>query len=346
MKLFLLLISLISNKNSDALIYTALNLAFQDDFIYSAEIFDTLISIDKTNPLPYVFKAGILDSYMLDHSTREKESEFYDVIARGLKVCKLAEKKVKTREDSGWVYFTYASLYGYRAVRKGRNKEYLSGLKDAYMAISYYKKIIRTYPKLYDAYIGLGTFHFALSELPRFVKWFVAPGDYREKALKEIKLAADSAKYSKIIAMDEYAWVLAYVRPSHKAIKIAESVVIMYPNSRSFLWTLAFTYRRRGYWWKVERTFLKLVPLTLKDQRSYYYSLTVLFYNLARAKYFTGKLDDASWYLDLAYFNLYFVKEKQPDREQMIKNMDRLKTWIERRKSWRSKHGERTSKNR
>ncbi len=85
--------------------------------------------------------------------------------------------------------------------------------------------------------------------------------------------------------------------------------------------------------------------MTLKDQRNYHFSLTILFYNLARAKYFTGKLEDASWYLDLAYFNLYFVKEKQPDKEQIIKNMDKLKTWIEKRKSWRKKHGERTFKN-
>ncbi len=345
MKLFILLITLVSSKNSDVLIYTALNLAYQDDFTHSVQVFDTLISLDKANPLPYVFKAGILDSYMLDHSTVEREDEFYDVIRRGLKVCKYAERKARTREDSAWIYFSYASLFGYRAVRKGRNKNYLSGLRDAYRAISYYKKTIKTYPKIYDAYIGLGTFHFALSELPRFVKWFVAPGDYREKALKEIKLAADSAKYSRVIAMDEYAWVLAYVRPSHKAVKIAEKVVKMFPKSRSFLWTLAFTYRRRGYWWKVERTFLKLVPMTLKDQRTYHYSLTILFYNLARAKYFTGKLDDAAWYLDLAYFNLYFVKEKQPDREQMVKSMDKLKTWIEKRKSWRRKHGKRPSKN-
>jgi len=327
------------NTRLDYSIFEALNLVYQDDYVFAEQIFDSLITKYPKTPISYVLKAGLLDAYMLDHSTNEWEPDFYRTIEKGIGVGKKSLKEARTREDSGWSYFSLASLYGYRAVRKGRHKSYLKALSDAYKAISYYKKTLRIYPELYDAYLGLGTFHFALSVLPRFVKWFIAPGDYREKALKEIKLAADSAKYTRIPARDEYAWVLAFLKPSRKAVRIAKSVVDSYPNSRSFMWTLAFTYRRRGHWWEVERVFKKLVPMTLKDQREYYYSLTILYYNLAKAKYFNAHTDDAEWYLDLAYFYLYFVREKMPDMDDVIKGMERLRKWINRRKQWRANHG-------
>ena len=336
---FLLIITLFTNSRVDLQIYEALNLVYQDDYVFANQIFDTLIEKYPRNPIPYVLKAGLLDAYMLDHSTNEWEPEFYRTVEKGIGIAKKGLKISRTPEDSGWVYFSLASLYGYRAVRKGRHKSYLKALSDAYRAISFYKKTLKVNPRLYDAYLGLGTFHFALSVLPRFVKWFVAPGDYRERSLREIKLAADSAKYTRIPARAEYAWVLAFLKPSRKAIRIAREIVDSYPNSRSFMWTLAFTYRRRGHWWEVEKIFKKLVPMTLKDQREYYYSLTILYYNLAKAKYFNAYTDDAEWYLDLAYFYLYFVKEEMPDMGDVKKGMERLKKWIERRKQWRARHG-------
>ena len=334
----LIIFSVFTNPKIDLQIFEALNLVYQDDYVYASQVFDTLIKASPQNPIPYVLKAGLLDTYMLDHSTNEWEPEFYSTVQKGIDVAKRGLKIASTPEDSGWVYFSLASLYGYRAVRKGRHKSYLKALTDAYRAISYYKKTLEVYPELYDAYLGLGTFHFALSVLPRFVKWFIAPGDYRERSLKEIELAADSSKYTRIPARDEYAWVLAYLKHSRKAVEIAKAVVDSYPNSRSFMWTLSFAYRRRGHWWEVESVFVKLVPMTLKDQRDYYYSLTILYYNLAKAKYFNTHTDDAEWYLDLAYFYLYFVRERMPDLEDVEKGMERLREWINRRKQWRAKH--------
>ncbi len=345
LNLLFLIFTWVVTPDLDRGIFQGIYLIYQDDFNYATMIFDSLIKKFDGNPLPYVLKAGALDTYMLDHSTREKENEFFKTVKKGIKVSRSALKNAQNSEDSAWIYFSLASLHGYSAIRKGRNKSYLSALKDAYNAISFYKKTISLNPRLYDAYLGLGSFHFALSELPRFVKWFIAPGDYRRKALEEIKLAADSGKYTRIVAKDTYAWVLAYWKPTKDAIKYAEEVVDSFPNSRSFWWTLGFTYRRRGYWWKVENVFKRLIPMTLKDQREYYLSVALVYFNLARAKYFTGKIDDSKWYLDLAYLNLYFVSEDQPELAETRKSFERLKNLIRKRKQWRKVHAKRITKN-
>lgn len=338
--MYLILIFLtFTDPRMDMLIFEALNLTYQDDYFFAVQVLDTVIKKFPKNPIPYVLKAGVLDALMLDHSTNRWEKDFYETVQKGIKVAQKALQTVKTAEDSGWVLFSLASLYGYVAVRKGRHKSYIKALGNAYKAISYYKKTLKVYPELYDAYLGLGTFHFALSVLPRFVKWFIAAEDYRTKSLREIKLAADSAKYTRVPARAEYAWVLAFLKPSLKAIKIANEVVDSYPNSRSFMWTLAFTHRRRGHWHEVEDVFKKLVPMTLKDQREFYYSLSILYYNLAKSKYFNTCTDDAEWYLDLAYFYLYFVREDMPDLSDVKKGMEKLKSWIERRKQWSVSHG-------
>ncbi len=344
--LFLTILAGIVTPELDLGIHTGIFLIYQDDFYYAREVFDTLIRDFSGNPLPYVMKAGALDTYMLDHSTREWEDEFFATVKEGIDVSKSAIEKAKSREDSAWIYFSLASLHGYRAIRRGRNRNYLSALRDAYSAISFYKKTLHLDPRLYDAYLGLGSFHFAMSELPRFVKWFVAPGDYRRRALKEIKLAADSGKYTRIVAKDTYAWILAYLKPTRDAVKYAEEVVDSFPNSRSFWWTLGFTYRRKGYWWKVEQVFKRLIPMTLKDQREYYFSVALVYFNLARAKYFTGKISDATWYLDLANLYLYFVNEDQPGLKETKKSFQRLRRLIERRKEWRGSHAKRIGKNR
>ncbi len=343
--LLIVLFASIITPELDHGIFTGIYLIYQDDFHFAIMVFDTLINHFPGNPMPYVMKAGALDTYMLDHSSRDKEKDFFKTIKKGIEISKSSLKIALTRQDSSWIYFSFASLHGYSAVRKGRNKNYLSALKDAYRAISFYKKTVSLNPRLYDAYLGLGSFHFALSELPKFVKWFIAPGDYRKKALKEIKLAADSGKYTRIVAKDTYAWILAYWRPTKNAVKYAKEVVDSFPNSRSFWWTLGFTYRRKGYWWRVEYVFKRLISMTLKDQREYYLSVALVFYNLARAKYFTGKIEDAEWYLDLANLNLYFVNEDQPGFDEARKSLERLKKLIQRRKQWRKSHAKRIIKN-
>ena len=70
--------------------------------------------------------------------------------------------------------------------------------------INYLKKVVAVDPNYYDAYFGLGLYHYYADVIPQFVKMVTAilgiEGD-RERGLKELRLAAENGKYSKAQAM-------------------------------------------------------------------------------------------------------------------------------------------------
>ena len=102
----------------------------------------------------------------------------------------------------------------------------------------------------YDAYLGLGIYHYLADVLPRFVKMlsFILgiDGD-RELGIKELKLAAEKGRYTKAEAMFFLGAIYVYrEREYQKAMGIWDELLQKYPENPGVLIHVGATYSRMG----------------------------------------------------------------------------------------------------
>lgn len=244
----------------------------------------------KDSPFGPLFYAGLCDIYMLDFSDDTKKKEFFKSLDLAIKRAnKIIEKgKNRDRRELAWAYFSKGSALSYKAMFYGRKKKLIKALYYAFPAHKALLKAVEIDSTLYDVYLPLGAFDYALTELPKFVRWISGVKDKRDEALNEMRLAADKGEFVKIIAQDALAWTLAYHRSFREAERISRNLVKRYPASRSFRWTLTYILRRSGQWRKAYLEYKKLLYLITKEQSDYPYCLAIAYMWLSRSEYFTA----------------------------------------------------------
>ena len=320
MKLILLIFLFYSNADLfkeplDSLLLKGLDFAYREKYKEAQAYFDLAIKFYPEHPGGYLYKAGLLDLYMIDFSTDDREEEFYKLVDIA------AEKARKMRRDHipedllALSYFFEGSAFSYRAVREGRKKKFISALKYGFKAVKLLKKSVELDSSLYDAYLPLGTYSYALSKIPRVLRWFLPDDGSREDGLKKIELAAKKAKYVKILAMDAYAWTLAYDGQADSAVKVAQKLVEIYPGTRAFRWTLSYALRKAGKWREAEKTHRVIFYLTVRDQKDYPYDIALSLYWLAICNYINGRKTEAIVHTDAALL----VLREAPDNPKVNK---------------------------
>ncbi len=272
--------------------------AFQEDFDGARRVFQEIVRQAPEDPLGYLLLTGLYDLYMLDYSVRDSEARFFQYAD----LCEARARPWLRDADPhkrAWGHFYAGAAAAYKAMRFGRNRQYLPALKHALRALKHLQAAVDLDSTLYDAYLGIGTYHYALSELPKFVKWIPGIGDKREQGLREIRLAAEHGLLSRYAALDGLAWVLAYDARPYEGIRIARRLVAEFPHSRTFRWTLAFAYYRAGKYRDALRTYEDLLYYSLPDHRNYPYNLAIILYWMAKASYNRGRYATAEEYLEV-----------------------------------------------
>lgn len=324
MTTFLILLLLESLPFAE-LIREGIEMGYRENYPLAESLLLEVTEKFPESPLGPLFYAGLLDLYMLDFSTDERKDDFFryldEAIERAEKMIK-GRKYVKGRELA-WAYFSKGSALAYKAMFYGRKRKFPKALYYAFPARKNLLKAVEADSTLYDAYLPLGTYHYAISELPRFIRWLTGSGDKRAQALKEMRLAASRSEFVRVIAQDALAWTLAYQRSFREAEELSRRLVSSYPESRSFRWTLCYVLRRSGKWREAKNEYKKLLYLVMRDQRKCPYCLAIAFLWVAKSEFFSMEREAAS---RDAYSGLVLTRKigRQKDKAYLLKNLN----WI------------------
>ena len=318
----------------DSLISDVLDFTFNERYAEARTLVDDYIRNFPQDPAGYLLRAALFDYYMLDFSTDRLERQFFLDLNKTERLSQKMLLRAKGNLDTlAWAYFYRGASRAYAAIRRGRKKKIVIALRDGIRALKDLKRALEYKPDLYDAYLALGIYDYAISEIPRYFKWLFflrKKEDRRQKGLEEIRLAAEKGLYMKIPALDVLAWVLAYQGRTREAASIAERLVEMYPESRSFRWTLAFAHRRGGRWKEAEKVYDEILYLVLRDQIDCPYCIAVSLYWCARTKYYLRKYREASVYADVAYGLLRLVPSSD-SKKSLKRSLLRLKKRLRRK---------------
>ena len=203
-------------------------------------LFEEANRIEPLYPRPYLGKAMIAFwRYIVSRHEDEKEEflRFAD------KTIDAAEKYEDRYGEEADVKLCLATIYGYRSFVYGRSRSYLKGAWDGKKSYDYFCDALKLDPKLYDAYLGVGLFHYFVTFVPKTLQWVIGvmgiEGD-AQRGIREIRLAAERGTYSKT----EAQYYLAQFLPWHEG-EFGESEKILtelhgkYPANSLITFTLS-----------------------------------------------------------------------------------------------------------
>ncbi len=177
-----------------------LHSAYNFDFDAANKSFAMASEVEPLHPRPYVGKAMILLWRCLLNKNEADQQAFFFLADRAIDA---AEKYQDQFGEDAESKLCLGTIYGYRAFVQGRAKSYIKAAWDGKKSHDYFNDALQLDPQTYDAYLGLGVFHYFLDFMPKPMRWVASlmgvSGD-AVTGIKEIRIAAQKGIYCKIEA--------------------------------------------------------------------------------------------------------------------------------------------------
>ncbi|MFH1893060.1 MAG: hypothetical protein ABIK83_10330 [Candidatus Zixiibacteriota bacterium] len=229
---------------------------FRDDYAQADSIADDLKSIYPDHPIGFVMQAAMKQSEMLDMEHFDFEDEFY-------KLLQFSEEKSEAIIDSvphdAWAWYCLGLALGSRAVYDARKGSWWSATRRGIKAKRAFTKCIKSDSTFYDAYVGLGSYHYWRTVKTRSVNWLPFIQDDREEGLRELNLAINKSLFSADFARNALMWILMDKEEYAEAESLAVQMQRKYPEGRKFLWGMAMARSKLGNYIGAEAVYTELI---------------------------------------------------------------------------------------
>ncbi len=214
--LFLVLISnsleLHAQRNIDNLVLKGLDDAYNFNWTKAENVFQNIIDKYPEDPRGYHYKARVYAWYYLSSKKDSAYQNFVDFSDTTIdKANALLEKNP---EDKNTLYIL-GSAYTYRAIVFAKAESYLDAIWASKKSESYLSEALKTDSTIYDAYLGLGLYNFAVGQIPSAFKWALnlAGINGNEKdGLSYLKIAAKRGTFAKVEAQYYLSQILSEVQ--------------------------------------------------------------------------------------------------------------------------------------
>ena len=238
-------------------------------------------------PQGYVYQAYITALfYALDQSNDSLAQKLEEQLQQAVEVAKDYKGRYN---DSAGSYFHLALANSIKALYYIIERSYIKGYWYGRKAKGDLNKVVEIDSTYYDAYIGLGLFHYYADLLPGFLK-FVAgilgfDGD-RVKGKAEIQLAAAKGYYFKVESEFLFHSIRYFLEGEKKnAFQALQKMYQRYPTNQGLGVMIAYHYRRTGYIRQCIEMCKKLIkeedpPMLPQITNLKYYNLAVCYYDL------------------------------------------------------------------
>lgn len=221
--------------------------AYDFRFASADSIFTRVSAIEPLHPRPYLGKASMRFWVYLLSKDEKSRDEFLTYADRTIGA---AEAYIDTYGEESDILVCLGTIYGYRSFAEARSKNYLTSAWDGKKSYDYFEKAVERDPANYDAYIGLGVYHYFSAFLPKTLQWIVSilgVTSDSDLGVRQVRMAAEKGTYSRV----EAAYYLAQFLPWSEgdftsSESIYEDLLRRYPRNSVFSFSLAVWQMRRN----------------------------------------------------------------------------------------------------
>jgi tetratricopeptide (TPR) repeat protein len=236
------------SDSTQQLIIEGIDFASTLKYEQAIRVFDKLIQREPENPRGYFLKSA---TYFWIFSTDMHNEAVGDTLKElSLQAIEVAENRVDKNEDDINALFYLGGSYGTLGRYYGANKSYLKAYWYGQKGKNYLEDVVEIDSTYYDAYLGLGIYHYLADVLPKFVKilsFILGVDGDRDLGIAELNIAAEKGTYTKSEALFFLGAIYAYrEREFEKAINIFNKLLEKYPDNCGALIHLGRCYASMG----------------------------------------------------------------------------------------------------
>jgi len=217
---------------------TGINLTVTERFDEARKIFQTMIDRDTTDHAAYLLLAGVWHGEMFDREDYSTRPKFDLLISKALS---LAKRAIAENRNPAWAHLTRGNAYAYIATLETKVGSWWGAVRKGIAAKDEYLEALKLDSTLYDAYLGLGSYHYWKSAKTEFINWLPLIPDRKDQGCAELRLAIDSSLFSGDLAANSLLWICLDCGQFDEAHAIATRLHREFPDSRLFTWGLAFS---------------------------------------------------------------------------------------------------------
>lgn len=305
------------------LINEGINATLNEKYLYANGIFKQIIKEKPEDPAGHFFLGALYQAEMMDYEGEFKEKEFYSELETAVK---LAGNRIKSRKETPWDYLYLGNSYGYMGIYKARKGGWWSAFKNTMKAKSAFKKAVELNPNFYDAYVGLGSYHYWTSYYTKSFAWLPFFADERKKGKEELALAAENSLFSRVAALNALIWIYIKEKNYSRAISLADSLQKVYPDGKIFLWALATACYEKYDWHKALEYYGLIKKRLDNNPAENYYNLIECQYRMADSYFNSGNFTGC---ILAAREALGYNLDKRT-RERQKENLNKIKELLDK----------------
>lgn len=265
----------------DSLLLNGLHYMYEERYSEAEKEFFSAINVDPQNPAGYFFISALYGLYMVDFANDSLEPQFYAYLDTTIFLSK--RLIYSTNSTSGLPWLWLGGSYSLSATYKFVNRGLLSGIPDGSKSINNFSIALERDSSLFDAYIGISSYDYLKYRFLSFMPWL-----RNNNWEAEIKLACDSSRYFRVVALATYSLLLNEEGRYLDACDIIDSLVNEFPHSRTFRWIRVKIYIGMKEWDLAIDEYKKLLELTLEGQSGNFYNMGYCRLGLAKAYFEVG----------------------------------------------------------
>jgi tetratricopeptide (TPR) repeat protein len=212
-------------------------------------VFDQLIREDPENPRGYFLKSA---AYFWMFSADMQNQKIGDIFKQiSYQSVEVAEKRLEENEQDIDALFYLGGAYGSLGRYYGMTYSYLKSYWYGKKGVKYLQRVVELDSTYYDAYLGLGIYHYLAAVLPKFVKvlsFILGLEGNRDQGIAELQLVAERGVYARIEALFFLGAIYTYrERDYQQAINIWNQLLQRYPDNPGVLIHQGRCYANMGH---------------------------------------------------------------------------------------------------
>jgi tetratricopeptide (TPR) repeat protein len=307
-------------------ILEGLEYSYREEYESARVRFTAAIQEAPDDPAGYFFLCGMYGLYMNDFSTDEVDGLF---LINLFQTIWTAREILRADSSDAWAHFYLGGAYAYRAFREQQKGSKWSALSHALTAVDELKKTVSLDSTIYDAYMGIGSYHYFVNYLWSYIPFL---GNNPERGIREMKLAMNEGRFVRVPAQEGLIHILLREKRREEAFRLASDLVLRYPNSRTFRWTLAKVYEDLKDWPAAAKEYRRLRRMIETGQPENLYNLAYCGHRLSHCLQESGEGEEAA---DLCRESLAFLEDVHGHGgvEELRRNLQALLSEIQKASS-------------
>lgn len=247
--------------------------------------------IDKypKSPMGHLYLAAVKIARADDYGTQFDDKFISQKLEHAVK---LSEKLIAEDANNKWNIYYLALSKGYSAYYASMKNEYIAAFDDGLESYNLFTRCASIDSLFYDSYIALGSYKYWKSAKSSFLNWLPFVEDETDLGIYYLKKAVNNSSYNNYLAVYSLMWIYIDKDKFTEAVKIAETALKKYPESRFFKWGLARAYEDIDKYKSI--AILQNIMHTLEEEKNLTrHKETVIKHKMAMFYNILGKKEDS-----------------------------------------------------